>query len=77
MLLKTSFPYTGGFLCCPNKMVRFTPFGTAVPGFCKYRNHETGIWLDCVTVSFFKGKLDRLTIYWGDIRPVLRIYNNN
>ena len=23
MLLKTSFPYTGGFLCCPNKMVRF------------------------------------------------------
>ena len=24
MLLKTSFPYTGGFLCCPNKMVRFT-----------------------------------------------------
>ena len=25
MLLKTSFPYTGGFLCCPNKMVRFTP----------------------------------------------------
>ena len=24
MLLKTSFPYTGGFFCCPNKMVRFT-----------------------------------------------------
>ena len=26
MLLKTSFPYTGGFLCCPNKMVRFTGY---------------------------------------------------
>ena len=46
----------------------------AAPGFCKYRNHETGIWLDCVTVLFFKGKLDRLTIYWRNIRPVLRIY---
>ena len=30
MLLKTSFPYTGGFLCCPNKMVRFR---MTVPGF--------------------------------------------
>ena len=30
MLLKTSFPYTGGFLCCPNKMVRFNQ---GQPGF--------------------------------------------
>ena len=29
MLLKTSFPYTGGFLCCPNKMVRFTELAPA------------------------------------------------
>ena len=33
MLLNTSVPYTGGFLCGPNKMVRFSPKGRAVPGF--------------------------------------------
>lgn len=38
MLLKTSFPYTGGFLCCPNKMVRF--IGT-IPGL-RYPGEKGG-----------------------------------
>ena len=24
MLLKSSYPYTGGYLCCPYKLVQFT-----------------------------------------------------
>ncbi len=46
MLLKTSFPYTGGFLCCPNKMVRFIKRQPGFPTGCVKTTGCAG-GLDC------------------------------
>ena len=53
MLLKTSFPYTGGFLCCPNKMVRFKkrPRGFAL--WKDYMKKKIEIHTSALLGSFF------------------------
>ena len=54
MLLKTSFPYTGGFLCCPNKMVRFRSMKRAL------RNESNG---GCRTGAADKKGVCALTVH--------------
>ena len=45
MLLKSSYPYTGGFLCCPYKLVQFN----LLPGvFCCKKQAPAGAGACCV-----------------------------